>query len=458
MDDAEKRLREIVLRDRIARAYTPNKPTAKQERFLALDCLEALYGGAAGGGKSDALLAAGLQYVHEPTYAALILRRSYADLALPGAVMDRSHTWLDGTDAKWDDTEKTWHFPSGAKLVFGYLQSRLDHLRYQSAEFQFCAFDELTQFPEHQYRYMLSRLRRKSTITIPLRMRAATNPGGPGHHWVKKRFIDEPEGRVFIPATLEDNPHVDAKAYELALSGLDHTTRDQLRHGSWVTDLSQLVYAFGDENICDELPPLSDGDEWRNILSHDYGNVDATAMGVICFCQHAPAAYARRSQQWADLAPSDAADITAQWTKDYGKFFRVVGDLGGLGKGYAAELIKRYPGTKIQAAQKSDKLGYIKLVNGDFEHKRAMVLACNEELIDNLRTLTWSDQWRNQENPNQENHLTDMLLYGMREARHYRATPPPDAKPPRTAADDYREKIKRQIAKAQRPRPWWEAN
>ena len=73
-----------------ASRYSPTQPTPKQRAFLALDCLEALYGGAAGGGKSEALLMAALQYVHVPGYAAILFRRTYADLSLPGALMDLS--------------------------------------------------------------------------------------------------------------------------------------------------------------------------------------------------------------------------------------------------------------------------------------------------------------------------------------------------------------------------------
>ncbi|MFA5458675.1 MAG: LAGLIDADG family homing endonuclease, partial [Synergistaceae bacterium] len=185
---------------------------------------------------SDALLMAALQYAWVPDYAALILRRTYADLALSGAIMDRSLQWLTGTGAQWNSPGHKWTFPSGATLTFGYLESERDKYRYQSAEFQFIGFDELTQFTETQYSYLFSRLRRLKNTDVPLRMRAASNPGGVGHEWVKNRFkIDsggDPE-RPFIGAKLDDNPHVDQEAYEEALSKLDYVTREQLRRGDW---------------------------------------------------------------------------------------------------------------------------------------------------------------------------------------------------------------------------------
>ena len=83
-------------------AWTPNKAWPKQQDWIALDVLESCYGGAAGGGKTDALLASALRFADTPGYAALILRRTFPDLALPGAIMDRSHAWLDGTRARWN--------------------------------------------------------------------------------------------------------------------------------------------------------------------------------------------------------------------------------------------------------------------------------------------------------------------------------------------------------------------
>ncbi len=211
--------------------YIPQEPTEKQAQFLLELSEEALYGGAAGGGKSSSLLMTALQYVNIPNYSALVLRRTYPDLSLPDAIMDRAHKWLVGTNAVWIASEKTWKFPSGATLTFGYLDTANDKYRYQGAAFQCICFDEVTQFLENDYLYLYSRLRRLAGSIIPIRMRCAGNPGGRGHQWVKDRFIDG--DRVFYPASLKDNPHLDRDEYVRALSKLDPVTREQLLNGNW---------------------------------------------------------------------------------------------------------------------------------------------------------------------------------------------------------------------------------
>jgi predicted phage terminase large subunit-like protein len=239
--------------------YIPHEPTDKQALFLLHDHIpEILYGGSAGGGKSDALLMAALQYVDIPGYAALIFRRTYKDLALPDAIMDRSHQWLEETDAKWHDDQKTWIFPSGATITFGYLDSPRDHYRYQSSAFQFCAFDELTQFKEYQYLYLHSRLRRLTGSDIPIRMRAASNPGDIGHEWVKTRFVSAESrtpGCMFIPATLEDNPHLDRESYVMSLMKLDPITREQLLSGNWEVRPEGGLFKREWLKLADEKPP-----------------------------------------------------------------------------------------------------------------------------------------------------------------------------------------------------------
>lgn len=216
------------------------EPHQKQQQFLLhTDTREVFYGGAGGGGKSQALWFGALQFVDTPGYAALVLRRTYADLAKPGALMDRSKEYLHGTDATWSERDKRWSFPSGSSITFGYMQHENDKRQYASAEFQYIAFDELTDFTETQYSFLFTRLRRKKIgqlAGVPLRMRSASNPGGPGHDWVFKRFVDaetRQAPRIYIPAKMDDNPSLDRDEYRESLKNTDALTRRQIESGDW---------------------------------------------------------------------------------------------------------------------------------------------------------------------------------------------------------------------------------
>ena len=218
--------------------YIPWRPSPKQRLFLLLDDRpEILFGGAAGPGKSAGLLMAALQYVDVPHYNALLLRRTFADLNKPDALIPLAHEWLGPSDAVWNQQDKQWTFPSGATLSFGYLEHENDKYHYQGAAYQFVGWDELTQFSESQYSYVsFSRGRRRIGEDVPIRVRAASNPGGVGHEWVKTRFVDAETregGAIFIPARLADNPYIDKEAYVANLMKLDPITRAQLLNGDW---------------------------------------------------------------------------------------------------------------------------------------------------------------------------------------------------------------------------------
>ena len=214
--------------------YVPHRPTPRQAAFLVLPQLEAFYGGAAGGGKSEALLMASLQYAHVPGYAALLVRETFAQLDQPGGLMSRAAAWLGGSAARWNGTEHTWRFPSGATLTFRHMADSGAERNLQGAEYQFIGVDEVTDLTEDQYRFLFSRLRRLAGASVPLRMRAASNPYGPGLEWCHRRFILEadPGERVFIRARLEDNPHLD-QSYERSLEHLGPVVFRQLRYGDW---------------------------------------------------------------------------------------------------------------------------------------------------------------------------------------------------------------------------------
>ena len=270
------------LKLRLPYPYIRSKPHPKQAAFLLYDDLEAFYGGAAGGGKSEALLMGALQYVDVPGYAALVMRRSYTDLALPGALMDRAAEWLKDTPAKWDRETHTWKFPSGASLTFGYIQTAADRFRYQSSEFQYIAWDEVTEFPtDEAYLFMFSRLRSKENMNVPLRVRSASNPVGPGTGWVRKRFLENepPAGdghsRLFLPATFHDNPSIDRESYLNSLRQLPEATQERLIEGSWES-IDNAAFPHFDPKI-HVVPQMSAPSSWRKWEAMDYGTTNPTA-------------------------------------------------------------------------------------------------------------------------------------------------------------------------------------
>ena len=167
---------------------------------------------------SVAQLMAALQFVDIPGYSAILFRKTYADLSLPGALIDMSKQWLmpfvETKGVKWSEKEKQYVFPSGATLNFGYLESENDCYRYQGAEFSYIGMDEVTHINPQNYRYLFSRLRKPKTLQVPLRFRATANPGGAfGEYYYQRFFVEGPEkGRIFIGAGLDDNPYLDAEA------------------------------------------------------------------------------------------------------------------------------------------------------------------------------------------------------------------------------------------------------
>jgi len=442
------------------RAWCPQSPTAKQQEFLGRTEFEVLFGGAAGPGKSSALLMAALEHVDTPGYAALLLRRTYADLALPGAIMDRAESWLQGSGANWNGTDKKWTFPSGAVLQFGYLEDEKDKYRYQSAEFQFVGFDELTQFSETQYKYMLSRVRRTRDSSIPLRVRSASNPGGVGHDWVFKRFVD-PKSRdvdaVFIPARMGDNPHLDVEEYRRALSKLDSATRRQLEEGAWIRDTQGLIYKYDDARNGADSPPSG---YWEYVLGIDLGASESkptTAFTVWAYSYTKPhEIWTIESSKHAAMIPSTVAERIQEYQSQYDTAHMVC-DAGALGKGYVEEFRQRY-NLAVEPARKADKLGYRKLMNGDFERGVIRVVrATCESLIEEWNTVSWDEKGLDAEK-GAVTHESDAALYAWREARHWLAQVP-DVVPPQGSSARSEWEIKRMEEELQRqhenPRPWY---
>jgi len=257
-----------------------------QEDFLAAAETDVLYGGAAGGGKSYAMLVDPLRYAHRPAHRGLIIRRSMPELR---ELIDKSRELYPKAfpGCRYKEVEKLWNFPSGAKIEFGFLERDADVYRYQGQAYSWIGFDEITHLPtEFAWNYLASRLRTTDSEIIPY-MRCTANPGGTGATWVKKRYIDPSppnasfEGadgltRKFIPARLQDNPFLahDGR-YEKMLQALPPTQRQQLLDGNWdVAEGAAFTEFLPQLHV---ITPFEIPLHWERVKGIDYGYASESA-------------------------------------------------------------------------------------------------------------------------------------------------------------------------------------
>jgi len=258
--------------------FHPNE--GPQTDFLAADEKDVLYGGAAGGGKSYAMIIDPLRYCHKKAHRALILRRSMPELR---EMIDKSRELypLAFPGAKFREVEKLWNFPSGAKVEFGFLERDADVYRYQGQAYSWIGFDEITHLPtEFSWNYLASRLR-TTDPEIKTYLRCTANPGGVGSHWVKNRYILPAEHnssflgkdgltRKFIPAKLADNPYLaEDGVYEQMLKSLPPTQRQQLLEGNW--DVAEGAAFTEFEPLVHVITPFELPLHWERVKGIDYG-------------------------------------------------------------------------------------------------------------------------------------------------------------------------------------------
>jgi hypothetical protein len=262
---------------------------------------EALYGGAAGGGKSDCALAEALRQIHIPHYRGLILRKTYPQLS---ELIDRSTELYKSAikEARYNDSKHYWIFPSGAKIFFGSMQHTKDRVNYQGKRYDFIDFDELTQFTWDEYSYLFSR-NRPSGPGTRCYIRGQANPGGVGHGWVKERFITpappmttiweevnirHPDGkeekrrrsRVFVPSTVFDNKILleNDPDYLTSLAALPEAERQALLYGDWDSFSGQVFTEwkndpehYHDRAYTHVIAPFKVPHEWQIWCSMDWG-------------------------------------------------------------------------------------------------------------------------------------------------------------------------------------------
>jgi hypothetical protein len=264
--------------------FRPND--GPQTDFLAAPETDVLYGGAAGGGKSYAMLVDPLRFAHRAAHRALVLRRSMPELR---ELIDKSRELYPKAfpGCKFREVEKIWTFPSGAKLEFGFLERDADVYRYQGQAYSWIGFDEITHLStEFSWNYLASRLRTTDPEITPY-MRCTANPGGAGATWVKKRYVNPSEPnqsftgqdgltRRFIPARLEDNPYLATDGrYEQMLKALPDVQRKQLLEGNW--DITEGA-AFTEFDVMEHvITPFEIPVGWERIKGIDYGYASESA-------------------------------------------------------------------------------------------------------------------------------------------------------------------------------------
>lgn len=270
--------------------WRPNK--GQQEKFHRSPAFEVLYGGQAGGGKTESLLMEALRYADVPGYTAVLFRRTFRELQQPQGLIERSRAAYPALGGLYNETKFQWRFPAGSLVIFSHMEGESDKLKHQSAEYAYIGFDELTTFTESQYRYLFSRAR--TTCGVPSKIRAGTNPGNVGHEWVKRRWgawldrkhpnpakdgeirwykpegdsevecqPDDPEGlsRTFIGASVWDNPYIVEKdpGYVRRLKALPLVERLQLLEGDWdIMAAAGLVFKRHWFEIVDAAPAEAD--------------------------------------------------------------------------------------------------------------------------------------------------------------------------------------------------------
>lgn len=266
----------------------------KQETFLSLpdSIFEGFYGGAAGGGKSESLMMFPLvrKFHQYPQYKGIIFRRTFPELEKE--IILRAHQYYRSEGGHWNDQKKYYTFPSGATQHFGHCEYEKDIRKYDTSEFNYAGFDELTSFTEFQYTYItLTRVR--SSSNLPAIVRSGSNPGNVGHGWVRKRFVEpNKEGmtvlfdpvtktkRIFIPALLTDNPTLmeNDPGYIFRLDGLPEAELRAKKYGDWWTFSGQVFDTWRNEPFSDEpmnaqhvIEPFEIPDWWPVVLSVDWG-------------------------------------------------------------------------------------------------------------------------------------------------------------------------------------------
>ncbi len=303
------------------------RPQPVQEPWHACPAFESGYVGAKGGGKTLAMLMESTRGVYHPRYRGIIFRRTYPRLQ---EVMDRAWDWFPGLGARWDGDGHRWVFPSGAMISMRHCQNEEDKRNYHGHEYHFIGFDQLEEFSEAQYTFLLAQCR-SSIREIKPYVRTTFNPGGIGHAWVKQRFLEhgtrtcapwlvvndqgeQLRSRCFHFSTIYDNPALleSDPGYIKTLKGLPLQERRALLEGDWDVFAGQVLTEWRRERHV--IEPITLSPDWQRVRMTDYGSARPFVTLWAALDKSVPRVYVYREISQPGLLASQQAQAVVKLT------------------------------------------------------------------------------------------------------------------------------------------------
>lgn len=275
-------------------------------------------------------------FYKEPRFKGILFRRTFPELE--SEIILRSREWYPLTGARYNEERKRWTFPSGAIMRFGHVEYEEDVRKYDTDEYNYMAFDELTSFTESQYTYLSKTRCRSSSSRLPAIVRSGTNPGNIGHAWVRDYFVmPAPYGtiivdkktklkRIFIQSFAEDNPYLmeNDPGYINRLDSLPEAERQAKRYGHWDSFEGQVFDEYREVpnelkgepvNACHICKPFIIPEFWPRFLAIDFG---FSAMMIAL---------------WGALSPDDRLYVYREYSIKGAKVSTWASDLGRLSQG-----------------------------------------------------------------------------------------------------------------------------